>query len=114
MSSSLQALILVVAAALTPVLAGLAIAVALTSEHSAFRQQGSPVAHAKPLQPGDGDAFFIAQIQNDFAPTPSLAAIKAIIPLAHQACDARTSGQDDLQAAHLIWAGKGIDTGVDP
>ena len=33
-----------------------------------------------------------------------------MIPLAHQVCDARANGQDDLQAAHLLWVGKGVDT----
>jgi hypothetical protein len=72
----------------------------------------APVAHAAPLQPGDGDDFFIQLIENssDFSPKPSVSAVRAIIPLARQVCDARANGQDDLQAAHLVWAGKGVDT----
>jgi predicted small lipoprotein YifL len=61
------------------------------------------------LQPGDGDGFFINEIRTVFTPPPE-AAIRAIIPLAHQVCDARANGQDDLQAAHLVWVGKGVDT----
>ena len=43
------------------------------------------------------------------APRTSEAAARAIIPLAHQVCDARAQGQSDLQAAHLVWVGKGVD-----
>jgi hypothetical protein len=70
------------------------------------------IARSEPLQPGSGDEFFISYIQNstDFSPRPSVSAIRAIIPLAHQACDARAKGQDDLQAAHLVWAGKATET----
>jgi hypothetical protein len=70
-----------------------------------------PVAHAEPAH-GTGDEWFISRIENSptFSPTPPISAVRAIIPLAHQVCDARTNGQDDLQAAHLVWAGKGVDT----
>ena len=67
-------------------------------------------AGAAPLQPGGGDPFFIAEIEAVFKPPPSESAIQAIIPLAHQVCTARAAGQDDLQAAELVWAGKGVDT----
>jgi hypothetical protein len=67
-------------------------------------------AHAAPARPGDGDVFFINETQSEFTPSPSEAAIRAVIPLAHRVCDARASGQDDLQAAHLLWAGKGVET----
>jgi hypothetical protein len=45
-----------------------------------------------------------------FSPPASEAAARAIIPLAHQVCDARAQGQSDLQAAHTVLAGKGLDT----
>lgn len=66
-------------------------------------------AHA---QPGGGDDQFISYIENspEFSPTPTVSAVQAIIPLAHQVCDARASGLDDLQAAHLVWASKGVNT----
>ena len=70
---------------------------------------GASSAHA---QPGGGDDQFITNIANspEFSPTPPLSAVRAIIPLAHQVCDARANGQDDLQAAHLVWAAKGVNT----
>jgi hypothetical protein len=69
-------------------------------------------AQSAPLQPGSGDEFFIDYIQNstDFSPKPSVSAIRAIIPLAHETCDARANGQDDLEAAHLVWVGKATET----
>lgn len=75
-----------------------------------FAVAAAPAATAAPAQPGDGDAFFIPEIQTVFKPPPSESAIREIIPLAHQVCDARASGQDDLQAAHLVWVGKGVST----
>jgi hypothetical protein len=71
-----------------------------------------PIANATPPQPGDGDSFFISSIANssNFSPQPPVSAVRAIIPLAHQVCDARANGQDDLQAAHLVWAGKGVES----
>ncbi len=56
--------------------------------------------------------MFIELIANssNFFPKPSVSAVRAIIPLAHQVCDARANGQDDLQAAHLVWVNKGVDT----
>jgi hypothetical protein len=74
-----------------------------------FAVAAAPAANATP-GPGDGDAFFIPEIETVFSPAPSESSIRAIIPLAHQVCDARASGQDDLQAAHLVWAGKGVNT----
>lgn len=70
----------------------------------------APHARADPNQPGAGDSFFVPYTQNLFKPSPPESSIRAIIPLAHQVCDARASGQDDLQAAHLVWAAKGVDT----
>jgi len=43
-------------------------------------------------------------------PSASAAKARAIIPLAHQVCDAEAQGQDDFQAAHIVLAGKGVDT----
>ncbi|MDQ2636401.1 MAG: DUF732 domain-containing protein [Actinomycetota bacterium] len=69
----------------------------------------APTALSEPLQPGDGDEFFINYFDS-YSPRPPESAIRAIIPLAHQACEARANGQDDLQATHLVWAGKATDT----
>lgn len=74
-----------------------------------FAVAAAPAANATP-GPGDGDSFFIPYMQNLFKPSPPESSIRAIIPLAHQVCDARANGQDDLQAAHLVWAAKGVDT----
>lgn len=70
---------------------------------------GAPDAQA---QPGGGDDQFISYIEKspEFSPTPPVSAVRTIIPLAHQVCDARGDGQDDLQAAHLVWAAKGVTT----
>jgi hypothetical protein len=83
----------------------------IASAVTAFVSVNDPIAQADP-GPGSGDDFFISYVQGstDFSPKPSASAIRAIIPLAHQACDARASGQDDLQAAHILWAGKAIQT----
>ena len=70
----------------------------------------APAASATPAQPGDGDAFFIPNIQTVLKPSPPESSIRAIIPLAHQVCDARAKGQDDLQAAHIVWASKATET----
>ena len=72
-----------------------------------FVVAAAPVANATP---GDGDSFFNPCMQNLFKPSPPESSIRAMIPLAHQVCDARANGQDDLQAAHLLWVGKGVDT----
>jgi hypothetical protein len=69
----------------------------------------APTAHATP-GPGDGDPFFIKYMTSSaFTPPASEGAVRAIIPLAHQICDARANGQDDLQAARIVMAGKGVD-----
>lgn len=65
---------------------------------------------SEPLRPGDGDAFFISQILSGFQPSPPVPAVRAVIPIAHKVCDARAAGQDDLQAAHLVWTSKAVDT----
>ena len=70
----------------------------------------APTAHAAPAQPGGGDEFFIEYMTSSaFTPRTSEASVRAIIPLAHQVCDARAQGQDDLQAARIVMAGKGVD-----
>lgn len=67
-------------------------------------------AGAAPLQPGTGDDFFIpVLLQNEkFSPIPTVSAIQSVIPLAKQVCDAKKQGQDDLQAAHVFYAGGGV------
>ncbi|WP_081292797.1 DUF732 domain-containing protein [Mycobacterium colombiense] len=72
-----------------------------------FVTAAAPVANATP---GEGDSFFIPYMANLFKPSPPESSIRAMIPFAHQVCDARASGQDDLQAADLVWSGKGVDT----
>jgi hypothetical protein len=69
-----------------------------------------PHVHADPSsQPGDGDPFFISYMTSVFRPPTAVAGAKAIIPLAHQVCDARANGQSDLQAANLVMTGGGVD-----
>jgi hypothetical protein len=69
----------------------------------------APAAHAEPA-PGSGDPFFIEYMTSVFTPRASEGAARAIIPLAHQVCDARAQGQSDLQAAQIVLAGKGVET----
>jgi hypothetical protein len=70
----------------------------------------APNTHADPSsQPGDGDPFFISYMTSVFQPPTTESGARAIIPLAHQVCDARASGQSDLQAAHLVMTGGGVD-----
>jgi hypothetical protein len=69
-----------------------------------------PNTHADPSsQPGDGDPFFISYMTSVFQPPTTESGARAIIPLAHQVCDARTRGQSDLQAAQLVMNGGGVD-----
>jgi hypothetical protein len=74
-----------------------------------FAGAAAPAANAAPPQPGDGDAFFIPDIEAVFKPSPPESSIRAIIPLAHRVCDARANGQSDLQAANLVMTGGGAD-----
>lgn len=67
---------------------------------TAWAVAAAPTVHAAPPQPGGGDEFFIYEI-GLVTPPPAEAAVRAIIPLAHQVCDARANGQDDLQATAL-------------
>jgi hypothetical protein len=67
-------------------------------------------AHADPSsQPGDGDPFFISYMTSVFRPPTTVAGARAIIPLAHQVCDARANGQSDFQAANLVMNGGGVN-----
>lgn len=69
----------------------------------------APSAYAQPPTPGTGDEFFIYYVTTVAAEGASEAAVQSIIPLAHEVCDARAQGQSGLQAAHLVWAGKGVE-----
>lgn len=67
-----------------------------------------PNTHADPSsQPGDGDPFFISYMTSVFQRPTTQSGARAIIPFAHQVCDARASGQSDLQAAQLVMSGGG-------
>lgn len=69
----------------------------------------APVAQGQPT-PGTGDPFFIQYLTSSaFDPPATVAGARAIIPIAHEVCDARAQGQDDLQAARLVMAGKGVE-----
>jgi Protein of unknown function (DUF732) len=71
---------------------------------------GAPRAHADPsFQPGDGDPLFINYMTTVFQPPTSVAGAQAIIPLAHQVCDARAKGLSDVQAVGLVMTGGGLD-----
>lgn len=64
--------------------------------------------------PGTGDAFFIDYMTLDFTPATTEEAARALIPMAHKVCDARSKGQSDLEAAQMVWAEHGDDLlGVD-
>jgi hypothetical protein len=70
----------------------------------------APRAHADPSSsPGDGDPFFISYMTTVFQPSTTVAGARALIPLAHQVCDARARGQTDLQAANLVITGGGVE-----
>lgn len=69
----------------------------------------TPIAHADPPTPGSGDPLFIMYMTGIFKPPVTEAAARALIPLAHQVCDAEDQGQDDLQAARIVLAGHGVE-----
>jgi hypothetical protein len=70
----------------------------------------APRAHADPsFQPGDGDPIFINYMTTVFQPPTTVAGAQAIIPLAHQVCDARAKGLSDVQAEYLVMTSEGLD-----
>jgi hypothetical protein len=72
---------------------------------------GAPRTHADPaFQPGDGDPIFISYMTTVFQPPTTVAGARAIIPLAHQVCDARAKGLSDVQAEYLVLTSGGLDT----
>jgi hypothetical protein len=71
---------------------------------------GAPRAHADPaFQPGDGDPIFISYMTTVFQPPTTVAGARAIIPLAHQVCDARAKGLSDVQAEYVVITSGDLD-----